>query len=193
MSASKYRALLLETQARLAEQTTAAREWQVVATNRLNKLILVDNLLYGQITKLSKLEAIFGIETPELDIPVADQSVRSADEVGRLIESKVTIVCQFIAGLAREAKDTQLALDEVLSICAEAVLVARPRHDLVMSEDHASDDDVFGPVSDVVEDYEDVDPDEDVAVSSGQELVVRPASSPDNDHTKALESLFSRK
>jgi hypothetical protein len=160
MSASHYRELLQHTLVKLQQAQSSAREWQTVASNRLLLLVAVDAALNIQVYEFLKIGTIFGVSAEDPNMPVADLSCHSADEVTSFILQKIKAAAAFTANLTNEASSLQDVLSSTLSIALESRSVERPIVDLAVKDYTAEMQDattplrqVFSKIEDLVDDH----------------------------------------
>lgn len=129
MSARQWKIRLEENQRHLGLVETAAREWQAVAENRRQLLILINTDLKSDILALANIGEVFGCDPAVSEELLRDPPDPSGAELYKSIHTKLSAVAAFIGSLTREALSLQVTLDDVYTIAAEAVSPPRPHCD----------------------------------------------------------------
>jgi hypothetical protein len=160
MSAHTYKIKLDKALALLVEQTNAAREWKVVAENRLALLAQVDSAVHKQVEKLLQIGTIFGVDPVNPGIPEALVGKHSGNEMVSLTVEKITAVAAFTSNLTKEAVELQTTLSSTLSIALEGLAVSRPQEDLHLEEHQEAIENSTSPLQETFDQIENVPDDQ---------------------------------
>jgi hypothetical protein len=174
MSAAHYRRQLEDMARKLVEATTSAREWRLVAQNRLELLGEIHKLMDFQVERLKEVGEVFGVSysAPEdTRLPVGE---RSGEAVARSAVERIREASEFTGALAMESASVQIKLTDVLQIATEAILVERPLVDLSAPNLTEEIDDAKSPLESV---SHSLSPKEDRDFSGASSSTVDPTSS----------------
>jgi hypothetical protein len=135
MSARLWKTRLEETQTKLTDATTAAREWKKVAENRLEILHRLDESMRHQLHALTEVGEIFGVRTHVDCDAWTDTSDMDAAGTAMYLMGKLEICSSYLRDLMETAAKIQVTLDDTWDLAQQALQVAPPSSDLTIPKD----------------------------------------------------------
>lgn len=157
MSAHTYKVKLGETLEKLSAAHHAARQWKIVAENRLHLLVGVDTAVSDMIDGLLMIGTLFGVSPTETGLPRAYGTASSGDEVSALVMNKLDSISTFVSHLTKEASSLQLTLMETLALATDATGVEPPTVDLSVSHSSLIRFPPAKPLTDVYDELSNID------------------------------------